>query len=63
VRVLIVEDEPKLANLLRKGPTVQSDESVIFADQQRLEYALSNLVDNALTPWCGECGAHRSAHR
>jgi two-component system OmpR family sensor kinase len=33
--------------------TVQSDEGMILADRQRLEYALSNLVDNALTHGAG----------
>jgi two-component system, OmpR family, sensor kinase len=33
--------------------TVQSDEAMILADRQRLEYALSNLVDNALTHGAG----------
>jgi two-component system, OmpR family, sensor kinase len=33
--------------------TVQSDEAMILADRQRLEYVLSNLVDNALTHGAG----------
>jgi two-component system, OmpR family, sensor kinase len=33
--------------------TVQSDEHMILADRQRLEYALSNLVDNALMHGAG----------
>jgi signal transduction histidine kinase len=41
------------AQLDERTIMVQSDESVIFADQQRLEYALSNLVDNALTHGAG----------
>jgi signal transduction histidine kinase len=32
---------------------VQSDDSVITADRQRLEYALGNLLDNALTHGAG----------
>jgi signal transduction histidine kinase len=32
---------------------VQSDDSVITADRQRLEYALGNLMDNALTHGAG----------
>jgi two-component system, OmpR family, sensor kinase len=41
------------AQLEGRTITVQSDQSVILADQQRLEYALSNLVDNALTHGAG----------
>ena len=41
------------AQLEGRTITVQSDQSVILADQQRLEYALSNLVDNALTHSAG----------
>ena len=33
--------------------TVQSDEGMILADRQRLEYALGNLLDNALTHGAG----------
>jgi signal transduction histidine kinase len=41
---------------------VQSDESVITADRQRLEYALGNLMDNALIHGAGnvELIAHRA---
>ena len=41
------------AQLEGRTITVQSDQSVILADQQRLEYALSNLLDNALTHGAG----------
>src|SRR5215216_995940 len=41
------------AQLEGRTIAVQSDQSVILADQQRLEYALSNLVDNALTHGAG----------
>ena len=34
--------------------TVASDESTISADRQRLEYALGNLVDNALMHGAGD---------
>ena len=33
---------------------VQSDDSMITADRQRLEHALGNLLDNALTHGAGE---------
>ncbi len=48
------------AQLQGRTITVQSDETMISADRQRLEYALGNLLDNALTHGAGECGA-RSA--
>jgi signal transduction histidine kinase len=41
------------AQLEGRTITVQSDEGMILADRQRLEYALSNLVDNALTHGAG----------
>src|SRR4029453_10321607 len=41
------------AQLEARTIMVQSDESVIRADRQRLEYALGNLVDNALTHGAG----------
>jgi two-component system, OmpR family, sensor kinase len=41
------------AQLEGRAITVQSDEGMILADRQRLEYALSNLVDNALTHGAG----------
>ena len=41
------------AQLEGRTITVQSDEGVILADRQRLEYALNNLVDNALTHGAG----------
>ncbi len=42
------------AQLEGRTITVHSDESTILADRQRLEYALSNLVDNALTHGAGD---------
>ena len=41
------------AQLEGRTITVQSDEGMILADRQRLEYALGNLVDNALTHGAG----------
>jgi two-component system OmpR family sensor kinase len=41
------------AQLEGRAITVQSDEGMILADRQRLEYALSSLVDNALTHGAG----------
>jgi signal transduction histidine kinase len=41
------------AQLEGRTITVQSEEDMILADRQRLEYALSNLVDNALTHGAG----------
>ncbi len=41
------------AQLEGRTITVHSDASTILADRQRLEYALSNLVDNALTHGAG----------
>jgi two-component system OmpR family sensor kinase len=41
------------AQLEGRTITVQSDDGVIWADRQRVEYALSNLVDNALTHGAG----------
>jgi signal transduction histidine kinase len=41
------------AQLEGRTITVHSDEGMILADRQRLEYALSNLVDNALTHGAG----------
>jgi two-component system OmpR family sensor kinase len=41
------------AQLEGRTITVQSDEGMILVDRQRLEYALSNLVDNALTHGAG----------
>ena len=42
------------AQLDERTITVQSDESMILADRQRLEYALGNLLDNALTHGAGD---------
>jgi two-component system, OmpR family, sensor kinase len=42
------------AQLEERTITVQSDGSMILADRQRLEYALGNLLDNALTHGAGE---------
>ena len=42
------------AQLEERTITVQSDESMILADRQRLEYALGNLLDNALTHGAGD---------
>jgi signal transduction histidine kinase len=42
------------AQLEARTIMVQSDESVITADRQRLEYALGNLMDNALTHGAGD---------
>jgi signal transduction histidine kinase len=42
------------AQLQGRMITVISDESTISADPQRLEYALGNLVDNALTHGAGD---------
>jgi two-component system OmpR family sensor kinase len=42
------------AQLQGRMITVVSDESTISADPQRLEYALGNLVDNALTHGAGD---------
>ena len=42
------------AQLEGRTITVQSDESMILADRQRLEYALGNLLDNALTHGAGD---------
>jgi two-component system OmpR family sensor kinase len=42
------------AQLQRRVITVAADESTISADWQRLEYALGNLVDNALTHGAGD---------
>ena len=41
------------AQLEERTITVQSDEGMILADRERLEYVLSNLVDNALTHVAG----------
>ncbi|MGH3339167.1 MAG: sensor histidine kinase, partial [Propionibacteriaceae bacterium] len=41
------------AQLEERTIMVQSDETVIAADRQRLEYALGNLMDNALTHGAG----------
>ena len=41
------------AQLEGRTITVQSDDSMITADRQRLEYALGNLLDNALTHGAG----------
>jgi len=41
------------AQLEGRTITAQSDEGMILADRQRLEYVLSNLVDNALTHGAG----------
>jgi two-component system, OmpR family, sensor kinase len=42
------------AQLEGRAIMVQSDEGMILADRQRLEYALSNLLDNALTHGAGD---------
>jgi two-component system, OmpR family, sensor kinase len=42
------------AQLQGRMITVAADESIISADWQRLEYALGNLVDNALTHGAGD---------
>jgi two-component system OmpR family sensor kinase len=42
------------AQLQGRVITVAADESIISADRQRLEYALGNLVDNALTHGSGD---------
>ncbi len=42
------------AQLEARTIMVQADESVIPADRQRLEYALGNLMDNALTHGAGD---------
>jgi signal transduction histidine kinase len=49
------------AQLEGRTITVQSDDSMITADRQRLEYALGNMLDNALTHGAGkvELVAHR----
>jgi signal transduction histidine kinase len=41
------------ARLEGRAITVQSDQIIILADRQRLEYALGNLMDNALTHGAG----------
>jgi signal transduction histidine kinase len=41
------------AQLQGRTITVDSDETAISADRQRLEYALGNLMDNALTHGAG----------
>ena len=41
---------------------MEADESTIVADRQRLEYALGNLLDNALIHGAGDMSAGRSAH-
>ena len=42
------------AQLEERTITVQSDRSMILADRLRLEYALENLLDNALTHGAGD---------
>jgi signal transduction histidine kinase len=42
------------AQLQGRTITVESDDATIVADRQRLEYALGNLMDNALTHGAGE---------
>ena len=42
------------AQLQGRTITVDSDQTVISADRQRLEYALGNLLDNALTHGAGD---------
>jgi two-component system, OmpR family, sensor kinase len=42
------------AQLQGRTITVKSDETTILADRQRLEYALGNLMDNALTHGAGD---------
>jgi two-component system, OmpR family, sensor kinase len=42
------------AQLQGRKITVESDETTISADRQRLEYALGNLLDNALTHGAGD---------
>jgi two-component system OmpR family sensor kinase len=42
------------AQLEGRQITVRSDEGMIMADRQRLEYVLSNLIDNALTHGAGD---------
>jgi two-component system OmpR family sensor kinase len=47
------------AQLQARTITVESDETTVSADRQRLEYALGNLMDNALTHGAGDlelCG-------
>jgi two-component system OmpR family sensor kinase len=49
----VAERGRRRAQLEGRTITVQSDQGMILADRQRLEYALSNLVDNALTHGAG----------
>ena len=42
------------AQLQGRTITVESDETTVSADRQRLEYALGNLMDNALTHGAGD---------
>ena len=42
------------AQLQGRTITVESDETTVSADRQRLEYALGNLLDNALTHGAGD---------
>ena len=42
------------AQLQGRKITVESDETTIVADRQRLEYALGNLLDNALIHGAGD---------
>ena len=42
------------AQLQGRTITVESDETTVSADRQRIEYALGNLVDNALTHGAGD---------
>jgi two-component system OmpR family sensor kinase len=49
----IAERGRSRARLEGRTITVQSDRTTILADRQRLEYAVGNLVDNALTHGAG----------
>jgi two-component system, OmpR family, sensor kinase len=58
----VVERSQGRAQLEGRTITVQSDDSMITADRQRLEYALDNLIDNALMHGAGnvELNARRT---
>jgi two-component system, OmpR family, sensor kinase len=50
----VAERAQSRAQLQGRMITVEADASIISADWQRLEYALGNLVDNALTHGAGD---------